>query len=128
MGRRLAERRKRGALGGRRGEAGLCFFRVAAATGFFLAVVVLAALARLAWSLRWQAQSQQETYSQSARMIANERLQTEGETARRPAREERKIQRKLRLQYGALKPYLVAESWHPKWRDRLLRDLLIISC
>jgi len=44
MGRRLAEATKARRTRRTRGEAGLCFFRVAAATGFFLAVVVLAAL------------------------------------------------------------------------------------
>jgi len=43
MGRRLAEATKARRTRRTRGEAGLRFFRVAAATGLFLAVVVLAA-------------------------------------------------------------------------------------
>lgn len=51
--------------------------------------------------------AQRAVCSQLARMIANERLRLEGETARERAKVEKKIQRKLQLLYGALKPYLV---------------------
>lgn len=68
---------------------------------------------RSAWSLELELESelrlraQRAVCSQLARMIANERLRLEGETARERAKVEKKIQRKLQLLYGALKPYLV---------------------